>query len=68
MSNERRHRIDLMTQAELAIHNAMDEVEKIGADVKLTDAIISLQKAKDLVSDFLDTQDTVNPDPKPPKP
>lgn len=40
--------------AELAIQNAVDEVEKLGANIKLTDAVILLARAKDLVSDFID--------------
>lgn len=58
----RRLRIDLNTPTELAIHLAMREVEKIGADKKLTEAIILLDKAKNLVADFIDaqkTQDTI---------
>jgi len=54
MEIPRRNRLDLNTPAELAIHNAMQEVEKIGADVKLTEAITLLSKAKDLVADFID--------------
>lgn len=50
----RRSRLDLNTPAELAIFNAMQEVEKMGADVRLTEAITLLQKAKDLVSDHID--------------
>ena len=50
----RRNQLDKCTPAELAIYNAIEEVEKAGADVKLTDAIIKLQEAKDLVSDFVD--------------
>ncbi len=50
----RRIRLDLNTPAELAIYNAMQEVEKVGADVKLTEAIILLGKAKDLVADYVD--------------
>lgn len=50
----RRIRLDLNEPAELAIHNAMQEVEKIGADVRLTNAIIKLQEAKNLVADFID--------------
>lgn len=50
----RRNRLDLNTAAELAIYNAMQEVEKIGADEKLTQAIVKLQEAKNLVSDFID--------------
>ena len=51
----RRHRLDLNTPTELAIYNAMQEVEKMPADVKLTEAINLLSKAKDLVSDFVDS-------------
>jgi hypothetical protein len=54
----RRIRLDLNTPAELSIHNAMQEVEKIGADVKLTNAVIYLSMAKDLVSDFIDGSET----------
>jgi hypothetical protein len=50
----RRQRLDLNEQAELAIYNAMQEVEKIGADVRLTNAVIKLSEAKDLVADFID--------------
>ena len=50
----RRNRLDLNTPAELAIFNAIQEVEKIGADPKLTDIVISLGKTKDLLSDFID--------------
>lgn len=50
----RRNRLDLMTPCELAIYNAMQEVEKMPADVTLTEAVILLGKAKNLVSDFID--------------
>lgn len=50
----RRIQLDKMIPAELAIHNAIQEVEKIGADVRLTNAVIKLQEAKDLISDFTD--------------
>lgn len=50
----RRSQLDKCEPAELAIFNAMQEVEKLPADVKLTEAVILLQKAKDLVSDFID--------------
>ncbi len=57
MKNEipRRIRMDLMTPAELAITHAIGEVEKAGADVKLTEAVITLSKARDLVADFIDS-------------
>lgn len=50
----RRCKIDLMCPAELAIVNAMSEVEKMSADVRLTNAVNFLSKAKDSVADFLD--------------
>lgn len=43
-----------MEPAEKAIQEAIWEVEKIGADSKLTEAVILLGKAKDLVADFID--------------
>ena len=56
MENEipRRNRLDLNVPAEKAIYDAMQEVEKLPADVKLTEAVNLLAKAKDLVSDFVD--------------
>lgn len=56
MENEipRRSRLDLNTPAEKAIYDAMQEVEKLPADVKLTEVVTLLAKAKDLVSDFVD--------------
>jgi hypothetical protein len=45
------------TMAEKAIYVAMQEVEKLPADVRLTDAVILLQKAKDCVGDFIDDQE-----------
>jgi hypothetical protein len=50
----RRNRIDLNTPAEKSIYYAIQEVENIGADVKLTEAVILLIKAKDLISDYVD--------------
>lgn len=54
MNWPRRNRLDLNTPAELAIYNAMQEVEKMPADVKLTEVVILLAKAKNLVSDYVD--------------
>lgn len=58
MGNEipRRNRLDLNTPAEKAIYDAMQEVEKLPSDVKLTEAVTLLAKAKDLVSDFVDAK------------
>lgn len=50
----RRNRLDLNTPAEKAIYDAIQEVERVGADEKLTEAVILLQKAKTLVSDYVD--------------
>lgn len=50
----RRNRLDLLTPAELAIHNAMMEVEKAGASIELTHAIIKLQEARTHVANHVD--------------
>ena len=55
MEIPRRNILTLNTSAELAIHNAIQEVEKVGADVKLTDVIIMLVKAKETLSDYIDS-------------
>lgn len=59
MSGEspRRNRMDLWKPSELAIFNALQEVEKMGADVRLTDAVILLSKAQDLVADYIDKKE-----------
>jgi hypothetical protein len=58
MKNEfpRRNRLDQNTPAEKAIYDAMQEVEKAGADVLLTDAVVLLDKARNLVADYVDAQ------------
>lgn len=53
----RRFRLDLHTPAELAIYNAVQEVEKLGADVRLTDIVVMLGKTKDLLSDYVDSKE-----------
>lgn len=50
----RRSQIEKNTPAELAIRKAMDEVEDIGADTKLTNAVIKLNEVLTLVADFID--------------
>lgn len=52
----RRARLDLCTPAETAIYNAILEVEKTGADVRLTDAVAKLVEARTLVSNYIDEQ------------
>lgn len=54
METPRRLRLDLNEPAELAIHNAIQEVEKMGADVGLTKAVNLLSEAKSLVADYID--------------
>ena len=56
MSNEFPRRIQLqkLTPAELAIVNAVYLVEEMGADVRLTNAVNLLAKARDQVADFVD--------------
>lgn len=50
----RRVYINMLVPAELAIREAVRLVEELGADVKLTDAVLLLQQARDKVSDFVD--------------
>ncbi|MES2379729.1 MAG: hypothetical protein V4538_01720 [Bacteroidota bacterium] len=50
----RRAKLYMLTTPEKAIYNAVMEVEKIGADVRLTNAVNLLQQAKELVADFVD--------------
>lgn len=59
MSNEipRRVRVDLMTPAELAIRNAIAEVEKLEADERLTNAVVLLAAAQTRVADYVDGEE-----------
>lgn len=50
----RRADLSRMHPAELAILTALQEVEKVGASIGLTNAGLKLSEAKDLVSDFID--------------
>jgi hypothetical protein len=52
----RRIRIDRMVPAERAIRDAKLAVEALGADVRLTDAVVLLGQAQDNVADFVDAQ------------
>lgn len=58
MSNSipRRINLDLNTQAELSILNAIQEVEKVGADIRLTEIVVMLGKARELLADYVDSQ------------
>ena len=53
----RRHRIDRMHPAELAIREAMLAVEALPADERLTRAIVLLAQAQEAVADFVDGVD-----------
>lgn len=50
----RRVRVDLNEPAELSIRNAVEAVESMGADVRLTEAVMLLDKARNCVADFID--------------
>jgi hypothetical protein len=50
----RRERLDLMRPIELKIYKVMEEVKRMPADMRLTEAAILLDKARNLVSDFID--------------
>lgn len=50
----RRNYVDKMCAAELKIREAMEAVECMGADPRLTDAVVLLGEAKESVADFID--------------
>jgi hypothetical protein len=50
----RRNRMDLMQPAELAIIAAMNAVEEMAEDTRLTEAVILLSQAREKVADFID--------------
>ena len=52
----RRNRIDLLTPAEKAIYDAIQKVEELPGDERLTDAICLLQDAQNKVSDYVDNK------------
>lgn len=54
MTWPRRASVQLWTPAEKAIADAVAAVEAAGADVRLTDAVVLLQAARDSVADFVD--------------
>ncbi len=56
MVTTRRNYLDLNVSSEKAIYDSILEVEKLGADEKLTEAITLLSRARDLVSDYVDSQ------------
>jgi len=56
----RRNNLQLFTPTEMKIYEAIDMIEKMGADIRLTDAQMLLGEAKDQVSDYIDEQLTEN--------
>lgn len=50
----RRSDLRLNTPAERAIRAALEEVERSGCDVRLTDAVVLLDEAREKVADFVD--------------
>ncbi len=50
----RRSRIDKYVPAETAISNAIEAVEEMPPDTRLTEAVILLGQAQDKVADFVD--------------
>jgi len=50
----RRIQIDKLTPEEKVLYDAVQLVEGIGAHPHLTDCVISLQKARDHLADFVD--------------
>lgn len=52
----RRNRVDLQTPVEQTIRNAVDAVEKLPADTRLTEAVILLDQAREKVADYIDEQ------------
>jgi hypothetical protein len=52
----RRSCIYLLTPAEKAVYDAAQAVEKVGADVRLTDAVVLLQQVREKLADYFDEQ------------
>ena len=50
----RRNRIDQFTPAEKGIWDAVQAVEALPADPRLTDAVVLLARAREKVADFVD--------------
>lgn len=59
MSDEklpRRSRVDLQTNPERVLYNAVGVIENMGADIRLTEAVTLIEKARSLVSEVVDEQ------------
>jgi hypothetical protein len=53
----RRNNLALFKPSEIAILKAMAEVENMGADPTLTEAIIKLQEVRKIISDYIDSNE-----------
>ena len=64
MAEKTPRRCDMLqhTEAEKAILAAMQVVERMGADVRLTNAVVYLEKAFNSVADFTDGFDGLKKD------
>ena len=54
MDIPRRNKLWLNTPAELAIRNAIAEIENLPANEKLTDAVVKLDEVRNIVADYVD--------------
>lgn len=61
MGTNRRADILQMTPAELAIRNAVLEVEKLGADTRLTDIVVALSEQQSKLADWCEETGNVKP-------
>lgn len=50
----RRVQMNRWTPAEMDIYNAIQAVEKVGAHPKLTEVVILLGKAREVLADYID--------------
>lgn len=52
----RRNRMDKWSTAEKAIYDAIQEVEKMGCDIRLTEVVIKLSEAQNSIADYIDAE------------
>jgi hypothetical protein len=62
MGTNRRADILKMVPAELAIRNAVLEVEKLGSDTRLTDIVVSLSEQQSKLADWCEATGNIKPD------
>jgi hypothetical protein len=56
MKKRQSNNMQVWTPAEHAIYNALQEVEKMGADVLLTEAVTLLNNAQNKVAEYIEIQ------------